>query len=731
MKKIIGLLLTLSVSIGILLFSADSVIAASYNSSAALNYAAAHWNDNVGLCAEFVSNCLSAGGCSAWSRSSSALRNQLINSGLGTEYELTLNSDKSITASNYSGKLAAGDVIFYYCPGAKCSARPYVHTVLCNGADANGYVKVYAHNKANNGSKKYYYSKTCPNCGTGIYKAYVYHFKTNETPANIGTNVYGTIINTACWKPITYNPADGLVRLNQANGMANQAWKFFRQSDGSYVIKSAVDQKVLEIFNGDTADGTPIVVRNTDWGGAYQRWYLYPYGNNGGYIIKSKHYPEKNLVLDLCGGSTVDNNIIQIHERNNTNAQIFSVYTASDSVIASPNLTVSAGTAVTNTVFNWNNVPGKDRYDLKIWKVKIEGDSYHTEWGTYSGYGKVLPAGNYVAYVDAVNAFDCLRSNVVQFTVKNPIFKVSFNSNGGSCSTSSKNVTYTATYGDLPVPTRTGYTFKGWYTSASGTTKITGENKVNITSNQTLYAQWTPSSYTVSFNSNGGVCSINKKTVSYNASYGDLPVPTRTGYTFKGWYTSASGTTKITGESKVNITSNQTLYAQWIPNTYTVVYNPNGGIGTTANSSHTFDTAKSLNINNFTKEGYSFKGWSKNKDAEIPEFTDQQSVKNLTSQNNAVVNMYAVWSPNNSSAYTKTTLKDGIFNVKAFNLNENCIIILALYKDGLLVETQQMEYDKTDVIFYADKEFDSAKVMVWKDSQSQKPLTDTEDVVIP
>ena len=71
------------------------------------------------------------------------------------------------------------------------------------------------------------------------------------------------------------------------------------------------------------------------------------------------------------------------------------------------------------------------------------------------------------------------------------------------------------------------------------------------------------------------------------------------------------------------------------------------------------------------------------------------------------------------------------FNVKAFNLNENCIIILALYKDGLLVETQQMEYDKTDVIFYADKEFDSAKVMVWKDSQSQIPLTDTEDVVIP
>ena len=180
----------------------------------------------------------------------------------------------------------------------------------------------------------------------------------------------------------------------------------------------------------------------------------------------------------------------------------------------------------------------------------------------------------------------------------------------------------------------------------------------------------------------------------------------------------------------MNITSNQTLYAQWVPNTYTVVYNPNGGIGPTANSSHTFDAAKSLNINHFTKEGYSFKGWSTNKDAELPEYAEQQSVKNLASQNNAVVNMYAVWSPNSSSAYTKTTLKDGVFNVKAFNLNENCIIILALYKDGLLVETQQMEYDKTDVFFHADKEFDSAKVMVWKDTQGQIPLTDTEEVVV-
>lgn len=67
---------------------------------------------------------------------------------------------------------------------------------------------------------------------------------------------------------------------------------------------------------------------------------------------------------------------------------------------------------------------------------------------------------------------------------------ITFNANGGSCSTANKNVTSGSTYGTLPTPTRSGYKFNGWYTAASGGTKITASSTVSATSNQTLYAQW-------------------------------------------------------------------------------------------------------------------------------------------------------------------------------------------------------------------------------------------------
>ena len=91
---------------------------------------------------EFVSRCINAGGCSAFSVSAEVCywgnyREILV---CRTEYQLALNSDMSITAAKYAGKLAAGDPVFYYCPGCT-DGGPYVHTVLCNGMDGNGYMK--------------------------------------------------------------------------------------------------------------------------------------------------------------------------------------------------------------------------------------------------------------------------------------------------------------------------------------------------------------------------------------------------------------------------------------------------------------------------------------------------------------------------------------------------------------------------------------------------------------
>ena len=155
------------------------------------------------------------------------------------------------------------------------------------------------------------------------------------------------------------------------------------------------------------------------------------------------------------------------------------------------------------------------------------------------------------------------------FTDKNaPMsYSVTFDANGGSVSQSSKSVANGAAYGALPMPTRNGYVFDGWFTAASGGTQVIASTTVSLSANQTLYAHWTPSGYSVTFNANGGSVSQSSKSVANGGTYGTLPTPTRDGYTFDGWFTASVGGTQVTASSTVNLSANQTLYAHWTPTT--------------------------------------------------------------------------------------------------------------------------------------------------------------------
>ena len=141
---------------------------------------------------------------------------------------------------------------------------------------------------------------------------------------------------------------------------------------------------------------------------------------------------------------------------------------------------------------------------------------------------------------------------------------VSFNLNGGETlggASGEKLVDCDSEYGVLPTPTRAGYTFAGWYTEATGGTKITGSSTIVVNSSHTLYARWTPLTYTVFFDPNGGTVSPTEKSVAYGSAYGALPTPTRVDYMFDGWFTEANGGAQVTAEDMVAITSTQTLYA--------------------------------------------------------------------------------------------------------------------------------------------------------------------------
>ncbi len=149
------------------------------------------------------------------------------------------------------------------------------------------------------------------------------------------------------------------------------------------------------------------------------------------------------------------------------------------------------------------------------------------------------------------------------------------NQSATTAGTTSVSASYGSAMPSITVPKKTGYTFGGYYTGTNGsgtqyyTASGASARSWDKTSATTLYAKWTANTYKVTFNANGGTTPTASKNVTYNSTYGTLPTPTRSGYTFKGWYTATSGGTQITSSTKVSITSAQTLYAQWTANKYT------------------------------------------------------------------------------------------------------------------------------------------------------------------
>ena len=213
---------------------------------------------------------------------------------------------------------------------------------------------------------------------------------------------------------------------------------------------------------------------------------------------------------------------------------------------------------------------------------------------------------------------------------------------------------------------KTGYRFSKWGTADSGgtlfaqddtTIKPTDLKSSIASSNQsiTLYAQWTPNTYTIKFNGNG---STSGSTASMAMTYDVAKNLTangfkKSGYHFAGWNTKAdgSGTSYYNQQSVKNLTATNggtvTLYAQWSTNSYTIAFVGNGNTGgTTSSMTMKFDVAKNLNANGYTKTGYSFKNWNTKADGSGTSYANQQSVKNLTTVNGGTFYLYALWKPN-------------------------------------------------------------------------------------
>lgn len=228
--------------------------------------------------------------------------------------------------------------------------------------------------------------------------------------------------------------------------------------------------------------------------------------------------------------------------------------------------------------------------------------------------------------------------------------QVTFNGNGGTISGSStKEVAYGTAYGTLPTATRTGHTFLGWYTASENGKKVDSTTICQDTG--MLYAHWKKSVYTVNLDANGGKTNAVSKTVTYDEVYGTFPDVERPGYTFKGWYTEKSGGNKVDAKSIVNIAKNHTLYAQWVPLSYELEFDANGGtIEGNTKQEGLYNTVYGK-LPEAKKDGYTFLGW----------FTAKTGGSQITASTLCTGNLtvYAHWEKDASHvhSYTETITK--------------------------------------------------------------------------
>jgi uncharacterized repeat protein (TIGR02543 family)/LPXTG-motif cell wall-anchored protein len=157
--------------------------------------------------------------------------------------------------------------------------------------------------------------------------------------------------------------------------------------------------------------------------------------------------------------------------------------------------------------------------------------------------------------------------------------------------------------------TRAGYTFAGWHTtpSGSGGTSYANEADYGFAADITLHAQWTANSLVVTYDPQGGSAIADGSTTT-GASIASSPgTPTRSGYTFDGWFAASTGGTALTFPYAHGRTADFILYAQWTALTYNVTYDEQGG---TTVSDDTYTTGSTITLPTAPSQaGFTFAGW--------------------------------------------------------------------------------------------------------------------------
>jgi uncharacterized repeat protein (TIGR02543 family) len=233
----------------------------------------------------------------------------------------------------------------------------------------------------------------------------------------------------------------------------------------------------------------------------------------------------------------------------------------------------------------------------------IQDDDYNAPVASFYEYDIASEIGDWLSYESynmggyTITGVTEGSNAVVYVKPLNATFSVTFIENGGSSVDDVDGVT--ALPNPLPVPTKNGYTFAGWWNSDYSVQYTAG---YTIYYNYTLYAKWTANLYDITYNSNGG--SAVSSNVGVNAFPNPLPTTTKAGSTFAGWWNSNFSVQYTAGQP---IYGSLTAYAKWIVNSYTVTWVENGGTPAPDDLTDVASLPATLPV--ITKTGYELDGW--------------------------------------------------------------------------------------------------------------------------
>ena len=322
--------------------------------------------------------------------------------------------------------------------------------------------------------------------------------------------------------------------------------------------------------------------------------------NEGGkleYYIKSEDEEEYKLIETsteekytyegLEQGKKYNVKIIAV-AKNNKTAEVVGEQTTGSIV----DLT-EANAKFTYSPSNWTNTDVVATASTDVTGFTIQTSTDGTTWSNTSSQTRATNGSIYARLWDGTNAGGMLTGNITKIDKTPATVSISATATGTSTGTLSAVVDdkesglsqikwewgTTTNYGNTA--TDTYATMNGSGTGTIGSTTKT-KSLTGLSAGTTYYVRITAydvagnptqktaifttvAIYTLTFNANGGTVSEGSRRITYGAAYGTLPTPSRSGYTFNGWFTAASGGSQVSSGTKMGA-SNVTIYAQWKAN---------------------------------------------------------------------------------------------------------------------------------------------------------------------